>query len=290
MAKFILLSLCFLTCGVFGAEVKSVSVMEGESVTLSSDTVKQTDDRILWYYGPENTFVARINGQSNSIILSDDERFKDRVMLDNQTGDLTITNFTTQHYGLYTLKISRNQKVSYKKFNVNARLPVPVISCNSSQSSSSSSSSSNCVLLCTVLVYNVRDVSLSWYKGNSLLSSISVSDLNIIRLSLPLEVEYQDTNTYRCVLNNTITNQTQHLNINHLCQTRSDSSVQRVIIIAVVLVLVLLCVIIIIITVVYKHKRAHLANLKKPLYAEVTDEEKSLTSSSTSEDVNKQQL
>nr|XP_055073070.1 carcinoembryonic antigen-related cell adhesion molecule 5-like [Misgurnus anguillicaudatus] len=216
MITFIILCVCFLTeNGVFGEEVKSVLVTDGDNVTLHTDTVKQTDDLILWYYGPENTLVARINGKENSEKLSVDERFKDRVMLNHQTGDLTITNITTQHTGLYTLEISRNNKIKDKKFNVTvyAHLPVPVISSNSSQCSSSSS---NCSLLCSVL--NVRDVSLSWYKGNSLLSIISVSDLNI-RLSLHLEVEYQDTNTYRCVLNNTITKQTQHLNnIKNLCQ------------------------------------------------------------------------
>nr|XP_055074370.1 uncharacterized protein LOC129453976 [Misgurnus anguillicaudatus] len=243
--------------------------MEGESVTLQTDIRKQKDDLMVWYYGPENTFIARINGKAESIKLSDDERFRDRLQMNDQTGDLTITNITTQHTGDYTLKIRRNNDVTYKKFNVTvyAPLPVPVLSSNSSHKCSSSS---NC-LLCSVLnVRDVRDVSLSWYKGNSLLSSITLSNLKT-SASLPLEVEYQDTNTYRCVVNNHITNQTHHLNIT-FC---SDSSVRMVIIISVVFALLLF--LIIIITVVYKHKRALIANIKKTSYAAVIDEEKSGT-------------
>ncbi|XP_073721379.1 uncharacterized protein [Misgurnus anguillicaudatus] len=221
MCVYLCLCFCGLT-GVFGDKVKSVSVMEGDSLTLHTNTKLQRDDMILWKFGPENSLIATISIAAKKISIYDDVldgRFRDRLQLNYQTGDLIITDITTQHTGLYKMIISGKKKTSYR-FNVTVyALPISVITFNSSQCSSSSIS--NCSLLCSVL--NVRDVSLSWYKGNSLLSSISVSDLNI-RLSLSLEVEYQDTNTYRCVLNNNITNQTQHLNINHLCQTCSDTT------------------------------------------------------------------
>uniref|UniRef100_A0A8C1LE55 Ig-like domain-containing protein n=1 Tax=Cyprinus carpio TaxID=7962 RepID=A0A8C1LE55_CYPCA len=215
----------FVSAGVFGSETnetQSVSVMEGDSVTLHTDVTEiHEDDEIMWNFGANNSLIAQINRASGIFSTYNDGRFRDRLKLDRQTGSLTITNTTTQHAGHYKVKRIAAE-LSIKTFNVSvyARLSVPVISSNSSQCSSSSSSS-YCSLVCSVV--NVGHVTLSWYKGNSLLSSISVSDLSI-SLSLPLEVEYQDNNTYSCVINNHIRNQTTHLNITQLCHTCSGTA------------------------------------------------------------------
>ncbi|XP_059399817.1 SLAM family member 9-like [Carassius carassius] len=224
---FIFICLCsWSLAGVFDEEVKSVLVMEGDSVTLNTDdTDIQKDDKILWRFG-NDILIAQINRKNNESKFYNDGpagRFRDRLKLDHQTGSLTIGNITNTDAGLYKVTITSKQ-TPLNTFNltVYAHLPVPNIVRDCSSSSSSSSSEQNCSLLCSVV--NVGHVTLSWYKGYSLLSSISVSDLSI-SLSLPLEVEYQDKNSYSCVLNNPISNQTQHLDITQLCHTSSGMSV-----------------------------------------------------------------
>uniref|UniRef100_A0A8C1UF92 Ig-like domain-containing protein n=1 Tax=Cyprinus carpio TaxID=7962 RepID=A0A8C1UF92_CYPCA len=197
--------------------------MEGDPVTLHTCHVKVMDnDRIQWWFENEASLIAEMNVTANSVTVNDnyDRRFRGRLEVNRQTGCLTITNIRTEHAGRYGVQTNHSKETFI--VNVSVRLPVPVISSNSTNcsSSSSSSSSSYCSLVCSVL--NVSHVTLSWYKGNSLLSRISVSDRSI-SLSLPLEVEYQDKITYSCVLNNSIINQTQHLDISQLCHTCSDS-------------------------------------------------------------------
>ncbi|XDV22873.1 hypothetical protein PO909_027653, partial [Leuciscus waleckii] len=168
--------------------IVKISVMEGDSVTLNSDLTEMKDDDVIqWRIGNESTVIAEINKRVDRITVYDDVldgRFRDRLKLDNQTGSLTITNTRTEHEGDYKL-LMLSGRLSSKSFRVSvyARLPVPVISSNSSHCSSSSSSS--CSLVCSSVV----------------------------------NVEYQDKNTYSCVLNNPISNQTTHLDINTLCHT-----------------------------------------------------------------------
>ncbi len=84
-------------------------MLEGDSVTLDSGlTEMMDDDLILWRFGSENSVIAEINVMADRITVYNDvldERFRDRLKLDHQTGSLIITNTTTEHTGLYKLQI-----------------------------------------------------------------------------------------------------------------------------------------------------------------------------------------
>ncbi|KAK7136776.1 hypothetical protein R3I93_016973 [Phoxinus phoxinus] len=199
-----------------------ISVMEGDSVTLNTGVTEiQRDHLILWtfrFHNSENR-IAEIYKRIISIYDSggDKERFRGRLKIDEKTGSLTISNINRLHSGLYKLQII-DEGVKHRTFNVAvyALLTVPVISDSPQKPSvSERSSEQNCSLVCSAL--NVSHVTLSWYKGNSVLSSISVSDLSI-SLSLPLEIQCLD-DSYSCVINNPISNQTTHLDITQLCHT-----------------------------------------------------------------------
>ncbi len=94
-------------------EAKSVSVMEGDSVPLRPDpTYIQGYDVIRWRFGQQKSLVAEINIRAGIFNTYDgpDERFRDRLKLNNQTGSLTITNTTTTDAGLYEVEISSTRR------------------------------------------------------------------------------------------------------------------------------------------------------------------------------------
>jgi len=111
---------CSYVCssGVFGDEVKSVSVMEGDSVTLESGVTEiQENDLITWWFGPQNTPIALINKLKEKFSTSDDAldgRFRDRLKLDHQTGSLTITHSRTTDSGAYEVTISSGRVATYR--------------------------------------------------------------------------------------------------------------------------------------------------------------------------------
>ncbi|XP_016308416.1 uncharacterized protein LOC107662818 [Sinocyclocheilus anshuiensis] len=92
------------------ADDGEVLVAEERSVTLNSGLTEMTNDGVIqWRFGSENTLIAEINKQANSMTVFDDVldgRFRDGLKLDNQTGSLTITNTTMKHAGRYELQIN----------------------------------------------------------------------------------------------------------------------------------------------------------------------------------------
>nr|XP_021325211.1 uncharacterized protein si:ch211-274k16.2 isoform X1 [Danio rerio] len=218
LTRLVLFCLC---CCHLADAVKSVSVTEGDSVTLNSDLTELPTGRlIMWKFEPNGNLLAKIDLTSKLISIFDKGEFRGRLKVDNQTASLTITDSKKTDAGVYIMSISHNIKRTFL-FNVTvyARLPVPVIISESPPNSSSSSSSVQyCSVLCSVV--NVSAASLSWYKGNRLLSSISVSDLNN---SFPLHMECLD-GSYSCVVSNPISNQTQHVNNTEHCQPCSGAS------------------------------------------------------------------
>ncbi|XP_048011155.1 carcinoembryonic antigen-related cell adhesion molecule 1-like [Megalobrama amblycephala] len=104
-----------------GTDKVSVSVIEGDSVTLNTGVQTNQQEEIKWYIN--DTRIAQIRGDLSKICTDvqcnkGTERFRDRLKLDHQTGSLTIMNITTTDSGLYELKIIIISSSSDKAFNV----------------------------------------------------------------------------------------------------------------------------------------------------------------------------
>ncbi|XP_016108470.1 uncharacterized protein [Sinocyclocheilus grahami] len=113
---------CLLDHGVSGVrDDVSLSVNEGDSVTLHTGVKTDQQEKIRWYFS--GIRIAEITGDF-SFICTDvqckdaDGRFRDRLKLDHQTGSLTITDTRTTDSGLYQLKIMKDRRDSEKIFIV----------------------------------------------------------------------------------------------------------------------------------------------------------------------------
>ncbi|XP_073721555.1 uncharacterized protein [Misgurnus anguillicaudatus] len=134
------LVLCLWTLvGVFGDDVKSVSVMEGHSVTLNTNITEiKRGDEIEWWFG--NISITRIEKSDINLTYKDineTQIFRGRVKINNQTGDLTITNIRTEDSGLYQLNILIGNNPQVKRFfNVTVNVSPTVSITESTQNTS----------------------------------------------------------------------------------------------------------------------------------------------------------
>ncbi|XP_067245873.1 uncharacterized protein [Chanodichthys erythropterus] len=100
--------------------VKSVSVMEGDSVILQSDVSEvQRDVLIVWRFGDKGILLAKIDVENKEISLNDaDGRFRDRLKLD-LNGSLTIKNTRTTDSGLYEVQVRGRESSQRFHLSVN---------------------------------------------------------------------------------------------------------------------------------------------------------------------------
>ncbi len=101
------------------AEQKSVN--EGESVTLDPGVIKNPNDLMAWHFN--DLCIAEISEEPRKICTDvqckdGDERFRDRLKLDHQTGSLTVTNTTITDSGDYQLQIIRSSFSITRSFSV----------------------------------------------------------------------------------------------------------------------------------------------------------------------------
>ncbi|XP_058615926.1 uncharacterized protein LOC131529934 isoform X2 [Onychostoma macrolepis] len=152
--------------GVFGAdegEVKPVSVMEGDSVTLNPDPTKiQGFKLILWRFG--DPAIAQIDGKEISY-PSHIEIFRGRLQLD-QTGSLTIKNMRIKHSGLYKIEIIQSAGSSDMKFTVTVYESPSVMDAGVAEMKLMSVKEGDPVILQTDVPQLTRDELIVWRSGD----------------------------------------------------------------------------------------------------------------------------
>ncbi|XP_052320403.1 uncharacterized protein LOC118395382 isoform X2 [Oncorhynchus keta] len=132
--------------------------------------------------------------QSNTNL---EERFKNRLHWNNVTGFFTLSDLQIDDSGVYTMENTDKRKTTHIfQLTVHYVLSKPQVTVHNN-------------IFCSVVcsVENGRDVTLSWYKGGEILNQTSSPDHNIT-LSLPLKVDEQNRDSYRCEAANPVSKET----------------------------------------------------------------------------------
>ncbi|XP_059424813.1 uncharacterized protein LOC132159313 [Carassius carassius] len=154
-------------------ELVSVFVMKGDSVTLHTNITMNQRGRFKWYFIDD--LIAQINGDLRYICTDvqcnkEDERFRDRLKLDHQSGDLTIADIITSDRGVYRLQTFQGRHIK-KTFNVDVNGVAAEVKRKSVKDGES-------VTLDTPGVKNPYDV-ITWCFNDSLIAEITGDQTHI---------------------------------------------------------------------------------------------------------------
>ncbi|XP_058616229.1 uncharacterized protein LOC131530125, partial [Onychostoma macrolepis] len=151
---------------------ESVSVMEGDSVTLHTDVKTNQQEKIKWFFS--DTRIAQISDYliktcTDVQCNKGTERFRDRLKLDHQTGSLTITNTRTTDSGVYKLQMISSRSISEKIFRITVH-DVPGAEMNKTQTKSVKEGES--VTLDPGVMKNPKDL-MTWYFNDTFIAKIN---------------------------------------------------------------------------------------------------------------------
>ncbi|XP_026054402.1 uncharacterized protein LOC113040278 [Carassius auratus] len=128
MSKIFIVNISAVVSDTDRVKSVSVSVKEGDPVTLNPDAEIHKDALMLWRFVEKGILLAKVDIETNKTSLyNDNERFRDRLKLDHQTGSLIIKNTRITDSGLYELQIRGSESLQRFFVSVSA-LPDPGLS------------------------------------------------------------------------------------------------------------------------------------------------------------------
>ncbi|XP_071001118.1 signaling lymphocytic activation molecule-like, partial [Oncorhynchus clarkii lewisi] len=132
--------------------------------------------------------------QSNTNL---EKRYKNHLHWNNVTGVFTLLDLQIDDSGVYTVENGDAEEKMRHTFQLTVYyvLSKPQVTVHENIS---------CSVVCSV--ENGREVTLSWYKGGLILNQTSSPDH--ITLSLPLKVDKQNRDSYRCEASNPVSKET----------------------------------------------------------------------------------
>ncbi|XP_055779823.1 leucine-rich repeats and immunoglobulin-like domains protein 1 isoform X2 [Salvelinus fontinalis] len=170
-------------------ETRQVKGIVGKSLSFPEKVLKSGT---LLYEDLGNIAQVHPGKQCNTNL---EKRFENRLHWNNVTGFFTLSDLQIDDSGIYTVDNADEEMTDAFQLTVYF-LSKPQVTVHDS---------SSCSVVCSV--ENGRDVTLSWYRGEEKLNQTSSPDLNIT-LSLPLKVDEQNRESYRCEAANPVSKET----------------------------------------------------------------------------------
>ncbi|XP_026060539.1 uncharacterized protein LOC113044619 isoform X2 [Carassius auratus] len=114
----------FITIGAASVEEEKVYGEVGRSVSFGATRIDPLVSSIIWKQRNGASVVKAIEwDEVDDGVSAPNLRFRDITTLNETTGEITITNLTVEHSGLYTIDI--NSKEQEQKFMLEVLPPVP---------------------------------------------------------------------------------------------------------------------------------------------------------------------